>query len=169
MTKTNLSPDAPPVIRTYYDGKQKQISDLTALDQTGEISLTKQADLASSDVNTIMAQYEKTGMLSHVNQYQGNYINLGDAKSYHDNMNDVLAAQTAFASLPADIRARFGNDPAAFLDFVSDQKNKPELIKMGLVHAPTAAPEGDATLTPEETLKRSSVKPAAKAATSDLE
>lgn len=133
VNKNTITSPASIFIRTYYDNLQKQISDLTALDQTGELSLTKQAELAATDINNIMAQYEKTGILVHTNKHQGTYTDLLDATTYHESMNAVVEAQAAFNSLPANIRSRFGNDPGAFLDFVSDKNNIPEMRKMGLV------------------------------------
>ena len=47
-------------------------------------------------------------------------------------MNQIIAAQEAFNSLPSDIRKKFDNDPAEFLEFVSDEKNNDEMIQMGL-------------------------------------
>ena len=35
--------------------------------------------------------------------------------------------------LPSSLRSRFGNDPAAYLDFVSNEENKPEMAKLGLL------------------------------------
>ena len=47
-------------------------------------------------------------------------------------MNQIIAEQEAFNSLPSDIRKKFDNDPAEFLEFVSDEKNNDEMIQMGL-------------------------------------
>lgn len=111
----------------------------------GEFSLTKQSEAAACDINNIMSQYERTGLIPHVAQYQGQYADLGDSLSYHDSMNAVIAAQNAFDSLPANIRARFGNDPAAFLDFVNDDSNREEMGRMGLLDLPA----GGVAETPE--------------------
>ena len=34
------------------------------------------------------------------------------------------------------MKARFNNEPFEFLRFVEDEKNHPELVEMGLAHAP---------------------------------
>jgi Chlamydia-phage Chp2 scaffold (Chlamy_scaf) len=61
-------------------------------------------------------------------------------------LNAVIAADAAFMQLPADIRTRFNNDAGAFVDFCSDENNRAEAEKLGLVPAtPVAtnpAPEG---------------------------
>jgi phage internal scaffolding protein len=120
------------------------------IDFGDEPSLTKQSEADSCDINKIMGQYEKTGLIPHVNRYQGHYSDLGDAKSYHESMNSVIEAQDAFDSLPASIRTRFGNDPALFLDFVSDPDNRPEMEKMGLLPSTGAAKAPDTVAEPVE-------------------
>jgi len=96
-------------------------------------SMTKQSDKDDCDINKIMAKYVSNGVLTHVSKYQGSYTDLGDGVTYHDALNTIIAADAAFDSLPSAIRNRFDNDPAKFLDFVSDDKNKPEMAKMGLL------------------------------------
>lgn len=132
-----------------------------------EPSLTKQAMADECDINRIMAQFEKTGMLTHVNTFQGEYADLGDAPSFHDAMNRVVAAQEAFDSLPAGVRARFGNDPASFLDFVSNA-DRSEMEKLGLlpsdVGAERAHNAGEASTSEEpvkapKAVKKASVPP----------
>lgn len=134
------------------------------IDFTGEVSLTKQSEADACDINKIMGQFERTGLLPHVMQYGGRYEDLGDATTYHDAMNAVVSAQEAFESLPANIRSRFGNDPAAFLDFVNDDANRDEMARMGLLdlpeggvaqptlsaaQPPSVAPEGPGSSSPK--------------------
>ena len=45
----------------------------------------------------------------------------------------MIAANAAFAALPASIRARFNNDAGAYVDFFNDSKNYDEAVKLGLV------------------------------------
>jgi len=62
--------------------------------------------------------------------------------NFHDAMNLVVQAQTAFNQVPAAIRARFDNDPGKFLDFVEDPANAKELVHLGLAVArPQEAPK----------------------------
>lgn len=134
MTKKNhIAPDAFPAPVPLQYIPSNRMGDI---DFGDEPSLTKQSEADSCDINKIMGQYEKTGLLPHINHYQGRYEDLGDARSYHENLNSVIAAQDAFDSLPASIRTRFHNDPALFLDFVSDPDNKEEMEKMGLLPSP---------------------------------
>ncbi len=104
---------------------------------TGE-SRAKQSMRDECDINVIMAQYHKTGMLAHVNQYEGNYTDLPMAIDYHSMLNQAQDALDAFESLPSDIRTMFHNEPEEFLAFVQDPSNREEMIDLGLAHADPA-------------------------------
>ncbi len=99
-------------------------------------SLAKQSFKAECDINTIMDKYQKTGLVSHVNQYQGNYGDLPTSMDYHEALTRQLEAKEAFESLPSSIRTKFDNDPGKFLAFVEDDENHDQLVEMGLAHAP---------------------------------
>lgn len=103
-----------------------------------EPSMAKQSFRDECDINNIMKKYEKTGLLDHVNQYQGQYADLTGIVDYHTALNQVIAAEEAFMTLPAGIRSRFDNDPGNFLAFVDDPNNEEEMIKMGLKQVPVA-------------------------------
>lgn len=94
-------------------------------------SMTKQSFKKECDINNIMAKHAKTGLINHVNQFDGKY---GDATSidYHEAMNIVTSSQQMFEALPAETRNRFANDPAQFLDFVQNPDNAQEMVSMGL-------------------------------------
>ena len=86
-----------------------------------------------ADINNIMKRYERTGLLDHVNQYQGDYGDYTNVPvDYHDALNFVRNSQEMFMTLPAAVRARFDNDPGAFLKFVEDPANADAMVEMGL-------------------------------------
>ena len=101
------------------------------IDAGGE-SRTKQSFKKECDINVIMAKYQKTGAITHFNKHQQQY-GIADGQTFQDAMNLVCEAQEMFNDLPSSIRSRFGNDPAAFLDFVQNEENADEMARMGLV------------------------------------
>jgi phage internal scaffolding protein len=111
-----------------------------------DVSLTKQAFKEDCDINHIFKKWKKDGILTHVNKYQGRYDDVSGIQSYQDSLNQIMAAEEAFMSLPASIRSKFKNDPGEFLDFAMDEKNFDEMVKMGLAKA---KPDG-AVATPRE-------------------
>lgn len=111
-----------------------------------DVSLTKQAFKEESDINTIFKKWKKDGVVTHLNRFEGRYEDVSGVQSYQECLQQVLAADEAFMTLPASLRTRFNNDPGQFLDFVSDQSNFDEMVKMGLARA---KPDG-AVATPRE-------------------
>ncbi len=95
-------------------------------------SLTKQAFRKECDINQIMKQYKKNGLLDHLNTHQGNYGDFLNFEDYHASLNKILEAKDAFNSIPAEIRAKFDNDPSQFMSFAQNEENHEELVKMGL-------------------------------------
>lgn len=113
---------------------------------TGDItvppSMTKQEFIRECDVNNVIKQYKQTGMVAHVNAKaaQGAYQDLPDAVDFQESLHLVMAAETAFMTLPAKVRDRFGQDPAEFLAFLSDPKNAEEARALGLIQPLKEAP-----------------------------
>lgn len=96
---------------------------------------TKQAFKAECDINQILARYDSTGLITHVNRMQAWYGDFTEVNEYQQAMNTVIKAQEMFGELPSRIRAQFDNDPGQFLEFASNPENLPELRKMGLAKA----------------------------------
>lgn len=100
-------------------------------------SRTKQQFVEESDINTIMRKYEKTGVIDpRLQRGPGSYGDFSNATDYHTSLTQIVEAQDAFYDLPASLRKRFNNDPAELLDFLADDRNRDEAIKLGLVPAP---------------------------------
>lgn len=117
-------------------------------------SRTEQAHKDETDINRIMKKYEKTGLLNHVNQYQGDYGDFTDAPDYQTALNRVMEANEMFMTLPSAIRKQFGNDPASFVEFVGNPQNAQQLIDMGLAERAEGAsgvPPGKTPETPVAT------------------
>jgi len=77
-----------------------------------------------------MRRYEKTGMLP-ISSKEAHYIT-NPAISFHEAMTLVVNAQAIFDHLPAETRARFGNDPGALSEFMQNPENHDEAVKLGL-------------------------------------
>lgn len=107
-------------------------------------SRTKQANKDECDINSIMRRFEKDGVVDHVNKVQGRYGDYSEIPGdYHAACNLVIEAQEMFLTIPAEIRAKFKNDPGEFLDFALDEENRDELKKLGLLKttAPAETPQ----------------------------
>lgn len=100
-------------------------------------SLTKQSFLEETDINTIVRRFNLTGQLPEDvrRPVYGDYEGVFD---FHSAMNAIVQAEESFEAMPADVRARFHNSPAEFVDFVAREENREEAIRLGLVDKPLA-------------------------------
>ncbi len=128
---------------------------------------TKQSMSDECDINSIMRKYRKTGFVSHLAQHGGDY-GFASSVDFHGAMDIVAKADQMFDALPAIARRRFGS-PGAFLEFVQDEDNFDDMVKMGLANARVPDPEAvKAALDPEPTAVLSAEEiAAAKAAGSE--
>lgn len=127
-----------PFLRTPFNYDRDAASDESGL-SCGEPSRAIQSAAEECDINTIVKRFGLTGKLPDVlslPQY-GDFTGVTD---YQSALNLVMAADSAFMQLPADLRARFHHDPANLLNFVSSEANREEAQRMGLLR-PIQAPE----------------------------
>lgn len=110
-------------------------------------SRTKKEFADECNVNNIVAKYQRTGAIEHFSRHAPRYDNVAGA-TFHQAMNIVTEASSMFEELPANLRQKFENDPAKFLDFVQDPENKAEMAELGLLAGPVEpvklSPDGDA-------------------------
>lgn len=106
------------------------------IDFSGDPGLTRQEFAEECDINTIMARYEKQGVISHVNRAEPVYLDTTLYKGLQASMDAFKEAETAFLALPAKVRREFDNDPQKFVDFAVNPENVERMREWGL-----AAPE----------------------------
>ena len=123
-----------PFLRTPYNYDVDLVSDETGL-ACPDPSLAQQNFKDESDINFIVRQFGLTGELPRqtISPQYGDFTGVLD---YHSAVNAVLAAQDEFMDLPAQMRARFDNDPAKLIDFLGNEENRDEAIKLGLIDKP---------------------------------
>lgn len=111
---------------------------------TGEVlpSMTRQSEMEACDIHNILKQFSQVGFeeLVRQNAARGQYADLTSLPDYQEALNTVIGAQAAFAALPSQVRERFLNDPARFVEFLADPANQDEAIRLGLAQD-TRTPE----------------------------
>ena len=105
-----------------------------------EPSLTRQEFAEECDINTIMARYEASGVISHVNRATPMYLDTTNYPDLQGAMDQFREASLAFNALPAAVRREFDNDPQLFVDFASDPANVQRMREWGLA-APEKVPD----------------------------
>ena len=142
-----------PFLRTPYNYDTNAASNESGL-ACEEPSLTQQHFKDETDINNILRQFNITGLLPEqpLSPRYGDFTGIGD---YHSALNAVIAAEDQFMALPANLRARFENDPAQLIAFLSDENNRSEAEKLGLLEIPKA----ESTVTPLDVTVLGDTKP----------
>lgn len=133
-TQPNLSPVSTnnyynPPIKTLYIPHERVTTPV------GDRSLTIQSAAAECDINNILSQYRRTGIVTHVTQARPSYEDLPDAIDYQASMNTLMEAQSAFAGLPAKVRDHYGNDPLRLLQALADPREHSQLREFGILRS----------------------------------
>lgn len=82
------------------------------------------------DINTLMSRYEVGGLPEPIAPAQ--YADV-TGFSFEAAQEVLRRGREAFEALPARVRDRFGNNPAAMLEFVHNPANVAEAVSLGLV------------------------------------
>jgi phage internal scaffolding protein len=135
-------------LRTPYNYDTDAASNESGL-ACEEPSLAQQHFKEECDINVILQKFNITGLLpqSPLSPRYGDFTGISD---YHTALNRVFAAQDEFEALPAQIRARFDNDPAKLIEFLEDENNRPEAEELGLVEKAVVEVDKSAIVTPEK-------------------
>lgn len=127
-------------VKAFRVRKPYDASEDVGISFENEETLTQQQFADECDINNIMKRYQATGVLMHVNAARPEYGDFSDPVDFQSALNTVIEAEMMFAELPADLRDRFGNDPKQLLEFIADDANRDEAVKLGIVKAPEEPP-----------------------------
>jgi phage internal scaffolding protein len=125
-------------LRTQYNYDHNAASNASGL-VCEEPTRAQQHHKDECDINVILERFGKTGQVP-VNAISGQYGDFSGVHDYHTALNAIIASESEFASLPAQIRARFDNEPNKLIEFLNDENNQAEAQALGLVN-PTSSLE----------------------------
>lgn len=130
-----------PFVRNPYNYDAEKLSKETGL-TCNDPSLAVQEAAAETDINNIIRSFGITGQLPSAvrSPTYGDFTGISD---YQSALNAVIAADESFMQMPAQIRARFHNDPNAFVEFCSKEQNREEMKKLGLIAPDPIGPDGE--------------------------
>lgn len=149
-----MQDNKPPFLRTPYNYNRDEATNETGIDCSVEPSRTQQHFAEEADINTIVRRFHLTGELPQNVRMPSN-ADFDGIFDFQSAMNAIRAAEESFAAMPAEIRYRFHNNPHEFVEFCSDDANRPEAEKLGLVAPRRAAPpiQGNNDTTPADAIK----------------
>jgi phage internal scaffolding protein len=125
-----------PFVRSAYNYDRNAASDESGL-SCPEPTRTKQEFADEADINSIVRRFGLGGQLP-TGVFVPTYGDFEGVFDMHSAVQLVAAAEQGFMAMPADVRARFDNNPSLFVDFVSDESNRAEAVKLGIVTTPPA-------------------------------
>lgn len=118
------------IVRAYnaYDvDARSDETGLACLDDSKAIQSQKD----EADINVIVRNFGLTGKVPE-NVRVPQYGDFDIVSDYQSAIQAVRDAEASFMMMPADVRARFENNPQYFLEFCSDAANLEEMRKLGL-------------------------------------
>lgn len=110
---------------------RKRVRERVGISFEGEESKTEQAHAQQCDINYILKEYQRTGIIRHAHENQGRYDDVS-AVDYQHALNVVADTKSMFEALPSNVREEFGHDPARFLDFARNPENGLKMQEMGI-------------------------------------
>lgn len=118
-----------PYVRDEYDEYVEP-----GIDCSGDPPLTQQHFKDDCDINLIVERMTRAGGydvggIGHVPPQFGDF---SSAVDFQEAQNIIARAGEEFAALPSKVRERFQNNPLKMLEFVEDEKNTEEAIKLGI-------------------------------------
>lgn len=121
----------PPFVRSPFNYDTDEATNETGI-ECKDKTLTQQHLAEEADINTIVKRFNLTGQLpTNVRMpTSGDFTNV---PSFDEAMHALVQAREAFQAMPANVRARFHNNPAELVAFCDDPENLQEARKLGLV------------------------------------
>lgn len=119
----------------YSPGIDFMIPDPDTGEMVYDVGKTRQDQADDADINVIVKRYGLSGQLPVVRPKipleadfrEAGEFDLGAALRF------VRDANAAFMAYPAEVRAKFENDPAKFVAFVENPANKEECVRLGIL------------------------------------
>ncbi len=116
-----------------YDENGVSTRKQVGIDCSGDEIIVEQSHKKEVDINQIVKKHgmdiiQKTAMLQTM-EYQMDDISGND---FHEAMIKVTKAQETFDTLPHELRKKFDNSPAKYLDFVQNPANAEEMVALGI-------------------------------------
>lgn len=94
--------------------------------------MAQQQFKAECDINNIVNNYAKTGLLPQNIKSGGQFADFSNIRDYQGMLDTILQAENTFMQLDPQIRSRFENNPGKLIEFIQKKQNYDEGVKLGL-------------------------------------
>lgn len=119
--------------RTMYKHRDETLHQGIVFD---EPSMTDQSQYKDTDINNIVKRFQVTGLLDSPGAVDYTTLKYGDATllpDYQTALDLVNGVQEEFATLPSEIREKFGHDPMQLVEALGDPNKRTMLQDIGLL------------------------------------
>lgn len=113
-----------------YDVDEESLLNGTSFE--GIESMTIQSAAIDADINVLVRRFGLTGEYP-VRRQRAEYGEFDESMDLRTILENMRTGEAMFATLPAELRAGFGNDPGTFVEWINDEANYDEAAEMGLV------------------------------------
>lgn len=129
--------------RHQFDAERDRVEREKTAISNHEPSKTIQSFREDTDINVLMKRFGVTdGAIPPAVLDPRFYGDFSDVVDFRGALDATREAEERFRALPASIRNRFGNDPLQLWQFVNDEANAEESIKLGLLKRQPAPNDG---------------------------
>ena len=118
--------------KKQYQGASRRPHGRVTKSFKGVSMVTEQSHRETVKIQNILKKYRATGDPSMLNVKEGTYGDYTQAPDFVEAQQIIAEAKSAFDAIPAQIRRQFDNDPAKYLAFMQDPKNKEAIAELGL-------------------------------------
>lgn len=112
-------------------------------------TMTQQHFKDTCDINQVLAKYQETGVIDHVNKFGARYADVAGI-DYQTSMQTVAAANSMFAELPSHARDQFDNNVEKFIEFLNSEEEPVNETETQLTKAIATKEAEDASPTAEK-------------------
>ncbi len=122
-------------------------------------SKTDQSDKNMVNINTIMANYAKTGLLPQFPEKIAQYVDTTQIPSYMEAQEQIRHASELFNQLPSKIRKDMDNNPANLETYITNPENQDLLFKYGIIEKKVdTSPKYDPTKTKSASAQKETIE-----------
>lgn len=124
-------------MKTYPNGATSKECDTPG----GGPVITKQDGKRDADINFILKNYERSGVISNISSKEPQFGDFTQAMEFDQALNVVRDVEARFATWPAAARELARNDPKVALEMLADEGGRAALEQIAQVHVKTPAPD----------------------------
>lgn len=120
-----------------YDKRANSRANSSEQPEGKEEARTVQHYKDDADINVIIKRF---GAGAKATPAPAGFYTVDREMDYQRSLEHIDAGRAAFMTVPAELRARFDNNPGRFIEYMRDEKNHEEARRFGILEKPKPEP-----------------------------